>query len=575
MLVLLLGLNAARASSSAHFWCDKAADGSCDYGSTPDEVQFSREAMREHVREARAAPPPRRQPVDASTIRHKVLAGYQGWAGARSTWDHWSNDGAAPNPASKNAHFEMVPQTFEYPSAALRDTAYKHSGNGSAVRLYENAASGVVDLHFRWMADYGLDGVLLQRFISECTKPGPALDQHNAILRQADAAAAAHGRAYAMMWDMSGANGATWDADIKADYGAHVRNYTGRPQYLREGGRPVVCIFGIGLSGHTQATPSAALALIRWLQEEQGLYVIGSGPYYWREGGHDALDGFGAVHAAFDAIMPWAVGRYNTAAKFAGLLPLIEGDAKLTSGRGQGYAPIAYAGYSYRDSGKVNFIKRYAGKFLGAQTDAFLKLDGATFYYIAMFDEVQEGTAIYKFAANESESAAAGGGEGFVTASSDGVDCPGDLYLTLAGQYAAAAKGAPTPPPAPAPTPAGGADRLAPGGSLRAGEHLVSASGAARLEMQASDGNLVLYGGRGASAVWSSNTTGNPGAHLDFRGGDGNLVLFDRATARTLWSSGPLSGAAASVVLQDDCNLVTMDASGGVLWALGKLCGSS
>ena len=300
-------------------------------------------------------------------------------------------------------------------------------------------SGGVVDLHFRWMADYGLDGVLIQRFISDCRKPGPALTQRNAILRQANAAAAAHGRAYAVMWDTSGAS-AKWGAAIRNDWNKYVRNYTSSPQYLKEGGRPVVCIFGIGLneSHIAQATPSSAVALIRWLQA-QGLYVIGSGPYYWRTGGHDALDGFDAVHASFDAIMPWAVGRYTNVASLQGKLPLVVGDAELTSGRGQGYAPIAYPGYSYRETNQascardlrardlrargliklpqINFIKRNAGKFLSAQTDAYLKLQGATFYYIAMFDEVQEGTAIYKFAANEGESAAGGT---FVTASIDG-----------------------------------------------------------------------------------------------------------------------------------------------------------
>lgn len=555
--------NSAATTSSVHFWCDKAADGSCDYGSS--SVEFSRSDMRGVVRNGGTVP--RASPADASTIKNKVLAGYQGWAGARSTWDHWSKDGKTPSAQASNAHFEMVPQAGEYPSNSLHDTGFKYSGNGSVVRLYENAADGVVDLHFRWMADYGLDGVLIQRFIVECTTPGPALTQRNTILRQVDAAASAHGRAYAMMWDMSGAS-AQWDADIKTDWNKYVRNYTSNPQYLKEGGRPVVCIFGIGLVGHEKATPNSALALIRWLQA-QGLYVIGSGPYWWRTGGHDALGGFEEVHAAFDAIMPWAVGRYNTASDFHAKLPLVVGDAKLTSGRGQGYAPIAYPGYSYRDDNKINFIKRYAGKFMSAQTDAYLKVQGATFYYIAMFDEVQEGTAIYKFAANERESAA---GATFVTASIDGVDCPGDMYLTLAGQYAAAAKGGPTPPPPPPMPPTPGADHLLPGGSLKPGEHLVSAKGIARLEMQGSDGNLVLYADHGAKAIWSSNTSGNPGAHLDFQGSDGNLVLYDEATTHVLWSTGPQDGA-ARVVLQDDCNLVTTGAGGAVLWALGKLCG--
>lgn len=336
---------------------------------------------------------------------------------------------------------------------------------------------------------------------------------------------------------------------------------------MKENGKPVVCIFGIGLGDHTQATPSSSISLIRWLQN-QGLYVIGSGPYYWRTGGHDAASGFDQVHAAFDAIMPWSVGRYNTVTDFQDKLSMIKGDAQLTSSRKQDYAPIAYAGYSYRDSNKINFIKRNAGQFFKAQTDAFLQVQGATFYYIAMFDEVQEGTAIYKFAANQDESAA---GRSFVTASIDGVDCPGDLYLKMAGQYTAAAKGGPTPPTPPtppAPTPPA-QSTIARGGSLKAGEHLVSSSGNSHLEMQASDGNLVLY--HGTEVVWSSNTTAHPGAHLEFQGSDGNLVLYDASTTTALWSSGAL-GDATEVVLQDNCNLDMLDNKGAILWSLGTRC---
>merc|ERR1719446_280380 len=94
------------------------------------------------------------QTVDASTIRNKVLAGYQGWAGGRSTWDHWSNDGQPPDPSRKNEHFEMVPKVDELPSGALIDTNFKHNGDGSTVRLYVNAYDGVVDKHFEWMKEY-------------------------------------------------------------------------------------------------------------------------------------------------------------------------------------------------------------------------------------------------------------------------------------------------------------------------------------------------------------------------------------------------------------------------------------
>lgn len=558
---LLLG--AFSASDASHFWCHQSEDGSCK---SPVEDRFSQDEMREYVREVSSMPRHASSDVvDASTIQNKVLAGYQGWAGARSTWDHWSNNGAAPDASSSNEHFEMVPQMGEYPSGALHDTSFKYK-NGTVVKLYENAKDGVVDLHFKWMKEYGMDGVLIQRFISECTSAGKSLTQRNSILEQMDVAASKHGRVYAMMWDMSGAS-SQWDTDIKNDWNTYVKKYTSSQQYLKENGRPVVCIFGIGLTSRSQATPSSSLALIKWLQNE-GLYVIGSGPYYWRAGGHDAASGFNEVHAAFDAIMPWAVGRYNNVNDFNNAISTVHADAETTSSRNQGYAPIAYAGYSYRDSNKINYIKRNAGQFFKAQIDSHLKTPGVTFYYIAMFDEVQEGTAIYKFAANDLESAV---GRTFVTASIDGVDCPGDLYLNMAGQYAAAAKGGPhpspvpTPSPKPSPTPSG-YDTLAVGDTLSSGDKLVSASGNVRLEMQAADGNLVLYSS--GNAIWSSGSSGHAGAQLRLQG-DGNLVLRDGSTA--LWSSGIVSGA-ARVQLQDDCNLVTTDASGTELWSLGTTC---
>jgi hypothetical protein len=171
-----------------------------------------------------------------------------------------------------------------------------------------------------------------------------------------------------------------------------VKNYTSSERYLKEKGRPVVCIFGLGLVDHAQATVDSSLRFIRSLQAN-GFYVIGSGPYYWREGTHDALPGYSGVFTAFDAIMPWLVGRYSSAMSsaldFSRLGPLVEADAALTQSRGQGYAPIAFPGYSYRDTNKINFIRRYAGQFFRAQIDACLNTSGVSFYYIAMFDEVQ------------------------------------------------------------------------------------------------------------------------------------------------------------------------------------------
>jgi len=309
--------------------------------------------------------------------------------------------------------------------------------NGKKLRLYENARKGVVDLHFKWMQDYGLDGIFLQRFGST--------GHNNQILSQVDAAAEKYGRIYAVEWDIGQRTDHSWDKKLKDDYSKNIKKYVHNSRYIKEKGKPVVVIFGIGLISHEFATASSAKALIQWLQG-QGLYVIGSGPYYWRTGSKDASSGFQSVHAQFDAIMPWSVGRYNDASHFARQQPLIEADVEETSKRGQDYAPIAYAGYSYRDTGKFNQIKRSGGTFLQSQIDYYLKLKGATFFNIAMFDEVQEGTAMYKFAANMEESCQ---GAQWLTADIDGVKLSSDHYLKMAGYFAQTAHANPSSPPSP------------------------------------------------------------------------------------------------------------------------------
>jgi len=148
--------------------------------------------------------------------------------------------------------------------------------------------------------------------------------------------------------------------------------------------------------------------------------------------------------------------------------------------------------------------------------------------------------------------------------------------LHSSDSYAPRTPPAPTPPTPPTPTPPSptpaGADTLLPGdaNALQAGNHLVSASGSARLELQGSDGNLVLYDANGA-AVWATGTGGHTQARLVLQSSDGNLVLYDGKTP--LWSSGNHAGATRAV-LHDDCSLVVINDSGDILWSLGKTCNS-
>ena len=96
-----------------------------------------------------------------------------------------------------------------------------------------------------------------------------------------------------------------------------------------------------------------------------------------------------------------------------------------------------YHRYSFANtdnSKELNSIPRNGGKFFQAQIDAYLGLAGASFFYIAMMDEVNEGTAIYKAASSNADTPT---NENFLDMSMDGVDLPSDYYLQLAEAYTA------------------------------------------------------------------------------------------------------------------------------------------
>ncbi|MFF4724702.1 polymorphic toxin-type HINT domain-containing protein [Streptomyces mirabilis] len=92
-------------------------------------------------------------------------------------------------------------------------------------------------------------------------------------------------------------------------------------------------------------------------------------------------------------------------------------------------------------------------------------------------------------------------------------------------------------------------------------------SNTVRLTMQA-DGNLVLTALSTGKTVWSSGTSGNPGAYAQF-GTDGNLGVYT-ASGTSKWSSGLTATAGATFQVRADSTAVIV-ASGNstVLWKQG------
>ncbi|WP_181442511.1 LamG-like jellyroll fold domain-containing protein, partial [Streptomyces tateyamensis] len=110
---------------------------------------------------------------------------------------------------------------------------------------------------------------------------------------------------------------------------------------------------------------------------------------------------------------------------------------------------------------------------------------------------------------------------------------------------------------------------------LRPGDTVYAAH--TMLTMQ-TDGNLVLYALNiqntpTSQALWSTNTSGNPGAYATMQT-DGNLVVYKPdfayttpgTSANALWSSATPNNPAAVAKIQDDCNFVIYNTTGTPVW---------
>ena len=333
----------------------------------------------------------------------------------------------------------------------------------SPLRLYSAARRGVADLHFGWMRDYGIDGVFVQRFVSGLEHGRSAT--MDSILVNAVRAAEATGRVVSVMYDISGANEGTWDTTIRTDWSrltsAAALNLTRSPAWLHHNGKPVMAVWGLGFTAHP-GTPAAALALLRDLQqynqtekqqqgssakgqEEGGVTLVAGVPTHWRSGDGDSRPGFETVYAAADVLSPWLVGRFATPNDFDRYMQsTFVADKTATDARKQGYAPVVFPGFSWanlmRTTGQkpspYNQIPRHGGAFWSYQAASWanLKPSRPLFIYGAMFDEVDEGTAMFKGASTLEETPREGQ---FVYYSIDGQSVPSDRYLELAGNFTA------------------------------------------------------------------------------------------------------------------------------------------
>jgi hypothetical protein len=367
-----------------------------------------------------------------------IMAGYQGWFRV--------NKDSVIYPDEKNIRIDMWPDVSEYKKTY--PTGLKLA-DGSTARFFNSTDASTIDLHFKWMYEYGVDGVFMQRFFNMTKSSGPR-SATTAVLKPAFAAASKYQRAIAVMYDLSGLKGNGEDcSSIIEDWkylvdSLKITNQQGAKTYLYHNGKPLVAIWGVGFPDRPYNIRNIGLQrLLDFLKNDPvygGCAVMLGVPTFWRDLNADCSpDPY--LHELIkqaDIVLPWTVQRFtpllhNDMDRYR---DIILGDIKWCSENKIDYVPCVCPGFSWHNLSKFEFpddikpvgsIPRMGGKFYWQQISTALNA-GSSMLYVAMFDEVNEGTAIFKCSDNPPVSKTAK----FVNM--DGK--PSDTYLWLTGEAA-------------------------------------------------------------------------------------------------------------------------------------------
>ncbi|MFZ5479142.1 MAG: DUF4214 domain-containing protein [Myxococcota bacterium] len=405
--------------------------------------------------------------VDAESLRGKLIFGYQGWFGCPDDgsgrgWVHWNRSDA---PRGDTVTFDAWPDLSEYDDASLCASEL-HYADGSVAPLYSAWAPETTLLHFDWMRTYGIDGVLLQRFNVELYDP-TSLAWRDQIATNVKAAAEASGRVYAIEYDISGGHEDTIADDVIADWKHMVDDLgiTESDRYLHHDGRPLVAVWGFGFSDRPGSAGDAMRVIDFFHNAPEERYratLVGGVPGDWRtlRGASKTDSTWSTVYRSWDIVSPWSVGAYvDDAGIDAFRDDYLEPDLAECAAEGIEYMPTVWPGFSWANlfpGQPLNQIPRRGGDHYWRQVYNAVSA-GSPMVFNAMFDEVDEGTAMFKIGATRGDAPTDGT---FLTLDADGESLPNDWYLRLGGAATRMVNGslAPTrtipispgdPPPAP------------------------------------------------------------------------------------------------------------------------------
>ncbi len=354
--------------------------------------------------------------VDNSSLDGKVMFGYQGWFnhpddGAGLGWIHWGN---FYEPI--NSTVDMYPDMREYGSDE-KYNAHLTFPDGSMAPVFSSHNRNTVVRHMKWVRDYNLDGVFLQRFISNNdNKTG--MNHKDTVATHIMEGCEKYGRVFAMMYDGVGNR----VEDMKSDWMHLVDDIgvTNSDRYLHHRGLPLVSLWGYTV--RDEATADQLLQMIDFFTNNpepryRASIKLGVTAKWYNQS--EFLEAFKNV----EVISPWFSGTtdYNYGQSWC-------------DQNNVDYVPVVHPGFSWHNlkypepSSNPNRTPREGGQYIWDEVNDVIPVNAKTLY-IAMYDEIDEGTAMFKLAENDDMQPR----EGYwLPLDEDGFVLPSDWYLRTA-----------------------------------------------------------------------------------------------------------------------------------------------
>jgi glycoprotein endo-alpha-1,2-mannosidase len=370
------------------------------------------------------------------TYNNLVMVGYQGWFnaegdGAGRGWNHYTQDKI----------FEPGHTKVDYwPDVSDYQVKYKTNftlSNGEPAYVFSSYDESTIDLHFKWMKEYGIDGAFMQRFVTTVMSTQGS-KHYEKVLTSAVKASKKYDRAIAIMYDLSGMKSENY-LNVIEDWKQLVNKYHFNKKdscedYLFHRNKPLVAIWGAGFNDGRKYNLKDIEKIVDFLKNDPvygGCSILLGVPTWWRDLKFDTKDDpfLHDLIRKIDIVHPWFVGRYNEET-YPGFKQRIKDDIAWCTKNGLDYAPVAFPGFSWknmRPNDAFDAIPRNKGNFFWKQLTGAIE-SGAKMIYVAMFDEIDEGTAIFKCAENVPV-----GASSFVPYEKE---INPDWYMWLAGQAA-------------------------------------------------------------------------------------------------------------------------------------------